>query len=333
MYLEDIIQEEQNGWTVKRYLGEWRRFSSHMVRRLKFRENGILLNDAKVTVRAGLHKGDCLRMRLSDVETDDESSHSVWWLPPKDMPKLVILKEDPHLIFLDKPAGLVCHPSHGHYADTVANQVAEHLGIRRGGIYPIGRLDRDTSGVVCFAKHEDAAGQMTLLQKCGAYHKTYLTEVEGCLEGCGEITDSIGILKKTPLRMGLLAVDQGGRPAETYWKVRGYRRDDRGEICSTFLEVTISHGRTHQIRVHMASIGHPIVGDPIYGKDGDFRYETGRDAYDGTRHVEDAFAGYIDPAGVDMHLHAYRATYLEPFYPGEPEESYVETKYPAWWCR
>ncbi len=332
MYLTETIETEYDGMTLKRYLQERHRFSTHLIRRMKFREQGLRVNENHVTVRYVLHAGDVLTMRLSDVETDDPTAESIWFLPPDGMPELHILKEDEHLIFVDKPGGIVCHPSNGHYADTLANQIAEHLGIHQGAIYPMGRLDRDTSGIVCFAKHEDAAGMMAMLRKSGQYEKYYLAEVDGRIgvddrmekadrfeaddriensdrfEADGSIVDPIGILQEHPLRMGVLSIEEGGKEAETYYKVLSYDE----ERNTTYICVRIHHGRTHQIRVHMASIGHPIVGDPIYGLPSGAEIGMQGDQKNGV---------------VDMHLHAYFAWYLEPF---TLMPSSVHTELPTW---
>ena len=174
-----------------------------------------------------------------------------------------ILYEDADVIAVWKPAGEVVHPSHGHYQDTLANRLqsyfqgrGEHVTIRS-----IGRLDADTAGILIFAKNQFAAQRLWRQRENGQFHKTYAAWCEGVFAKeayreeqsiCAPIGAMAGELQK-------MCVTDSGRPAKTYYQVR-IQRD-----TEAFLILRLDTGRTHQIRVHMAWTGHPLLGDPLYG--------------------------------------------------------------------
>jgi 23S rRNA pseudouridine1911/1915/1917 synthase len=183
-------------------------------------------------------------------------------MPDKILPAegpLDILYEDEDLICLNKPAGLVVHPSHGHFADTLANYLA-HYFLKNGEpheIRTVGRLDKDTSGVICFAKSRTAAAIMAGQTGEGAAQKTYLALAEGTFdENAGEVDAPISREYEEKIRR---VVREDGAHAVTHYRVvtqyAGY----------ALVRLSLETGRTHQIRVHMAHIGHPLLGDPIYG--------------------------------------------------------------------
>ncbi len=274
-----------DGAELKTILSKRLHLTNNIITRLKHRPDGMLINGKKAISTDIVHTGDVISVSISQVTTFDPASKSIWAEPADAVRTLPILYEDPDLIFLNKPGGIVMHPSHGHYNDSCANFVAYHLGISRGGIYPVGRLDRDTSGLVCFAKHVDASGMMAVEQHENIYHKTYICLVSGIINSDGEVDAPIGIdpasaypdgsprvSGTTPRRM-VKVISSGGRPALTRYHVLGHARieiNSNGNIDSrdvTLLQVTITHGRTHQIRVHMSYLMHPVVGDILYSKD------------------------------------------------------------------
>jgi 23S rRNA pseudouridine1911/1915/1917 synthase len=180
-----------------------------------------------------------------------------------DIPVTVVYEDD-DLIIVDKPAGLVVHPAPGHQSGTLVNALLGRdggaafggiAGVRRPGI--VHRLDRDTSGLLMVAK--DDVGQASLMGQLKARRvkKTYLALVQGSVSAAvGRIEAPIGRDPKHRTRMGVVA---DGRPATT-----GYRVRERFAGW-TLLELDLVTGRTHQIRVHLDAIGHPVAGDPIYG--------------------------------------------------------------------
>ncbi|MBI5896920.1 MAG: RluA family pseudouridine synthase, partial [Desulfobacterales bacterium] len=175
-----------------------------------------------------------------------------------------IVYEDPSLIVVDKPAGLVVHPAAGHAAGTLVNGLLHHCpdlegigGERRPGI--VHRLDKDTSGLLVAAKNDRAHQRLSQQFKTRQVHKIYLALVWGAPnEESGCIDRPVGRHAVERKRMAVMAC--GGREALTLWRVQERLPG------TTLLAVELKTGRTHQIRVHCQSIGHPIVGDPVYGR-------------------------------------------------------------------
>jgi 23S rRNA pseudouridine1911/1915/1917 synthase len=175
---------------------------------------------------------------------------------------LCVIYEDADVIVIDKPAGMVVHPAPGHPRGTLANALLAHVpGISVGGSQRPGivhRLDKDTSGLIVAAKTDRGRTTLVTQWEDRSVEKTYLALVSGSVADEEAIIDApIGRDPKYRQRM---AVVRSGRPAVTRFHV--VERFPN----TTLLEVTIETGRTHQIRVHLAFIGHPIVGDRLYGR-------------------------------------------------------------------
>ncbi len=181
---------------------------------------------------------------------------------PEPIP-LVVLYEDEHVAVIDKPAGMVVHPSFGHTSGTLVNailarwpQLAELGNVERAGI--VHRLDKDTSGVIVVAKTPEALAHLQAQFKARQIEKRYLALVEGIPESSEGVIDApIG---RDPRQRKRMAVTRDGRQAVTEFRVLELYADH------ALLEVAPKTGRTHQIRVHLAFIGHPVVGDTVYGR-------------------------------------------------------------------
>jgi 23S rRNA pseudouridine1911/1915/1917 synthase len=183
--------------------------------------------------------------------------------PEPDIPVSVVYEDD-DLLIVDKPAGLVVHPSPGHSAGTLVNALLGRAdgeeyggiaGVQRPGI--VHRLDRDTSGLLMVARHDRAQASLMAQLKARRVKKTYLALVHGGVAAAvGRIEAPIG---RDPKHRTRMAVVPDGRPSVT-----GYRVRERLPGW-TLLEVDLVTGRTHQIRVHLDAIGHPVAGDPVYG--------------------------------------------------------------------
>jgi 23S rRNA pseudouridine1911/1915/1917 synthase len=182
-------------------------------------------------------------------------------LEPEPIP-IATVYEDGDLLIVDKPAGLVVHPAAGHPSGTLVNALLARgteyggiAGVRRPGI--VHRLDRDTSGLLMVAKNDRAQASLMAQLKARRIKKTYLGLVLGSVTATrGRIEAPIG---RDPVHRTRMAVVPDGRPAAT-----GYRVRERLGGW-TLLELDLVTGRTHQIRVHLAAIGHPLAGDPVYG--------------------------------------------------------------------
>jgi 23S rRNA pseudouridine1911/1915/1917 synthase len=183
-------------------------------------------------------------------------------LEPDDVP-LNVVYEDDDVLIIDKPSGMVTHPAHAHGRGTLVNALlarggAEAYGRIYGADRPgiVHRLDRDTSGLIVVARNDRAQRALMAQLKARRVRKTYLALVAGAVPAeLGRIEAPLGRDPRHPTRV---AVVPAGRPATT-----GYRVAERFDGW-TLLELDLLTGRTHQLRVHLASIGHPIAGDPVY---------------------------------------------------------------------
>jgi 23S rRNA pseudouridine1911/1915/1917 synthase len=183
--------------------------------------------------------------------------------------QLAVVYEDEHLIVIDKPAGLVVHPAPGHAAGTLVNALIRHCGaslsgvggIRRPGI--VHRLDKDTSGLLVVAKTDAAHRGLAELfadhGHTGSLTREYLALVWGGFDaGAGKVVAPIGRDPRHREKMTVVKEDRG-RHATTHWRLE----ENLGP--ASLIACQLETGRTHQIRVHMASIGHPLLGDSVYG--------------------------------------------------------------------
>jgi 23S rRNA pseudouridine1911/1915/1917 synthase len=179
---------------------------------------------------------------------------------------LDIRYEDGDLIVTDKPAGLVVHPGPGNADGTLVNALVAHCGaslsgiggVRRPGI--VHRLDKDTSGLLVAAKNDAAHAGLSKLFAAHDLERAYLALVWGSPSpAAGMVEGNIGRNPRNRKKMAI--VERGGREARTHYRVREHLADG----CWSLVECRLETGRTHQIRVHLTSLGHAVVGDPLYG--------------------------------------------------------------------
>ena len=215
--------------------------------------NGTACTNKKATVR----EGDRLRLVVPAAEPLE--------LKPESIP-LDILFEDEHLILLNKAKGLVVHPAPGHESGTLVNALLAHCGDRLAGIGGVQRpgivhrLDKDTSGAIAIAKTDFAHQHLQKQIAAKTARREYLGVVCGAPPAeTGRIDRPVGRHPIDRKKMGVIPVEKGGRSAVTHWRLQ----ERLGNY--SFLHFQLETGRTHQIRVHCAAIGLPIVGDALYG--------------------------------------------------------------------
>jgi 23S rRNA pseudouridine1911/1915/1917 synthase len=208
------------------------------------------VDGATAEVRSKVWGGE--RIELMPEPSAEETSFA-----PEAIP-LAILHEDETLLVVNKPPGLVVHPGSGNWAGTLLNALLAHAPgvarLPRAGI--VHRLDKDTSGLLVVAKTLEAQTSLVRQLQARTVSRRYLAVVLGAAPESGVVEAPIGRHPTQRTRMAIVAT---GKPAVTH-----YRALRRGESW-TLLECRLETGRTHQIRVHMDSIGHPLLGDPVYG--------------------------------------------------------------------
>ncbi|MDR1854795.1 MAG: 23S rRNA pseudouridine(1911/1915/1917) synthase RluD [Azoarcus sp.] len=262
-----------------------RMFPAHSRSRLQvwLREGHIRVDGLVPEARAKVQGGERLEMDAAPAAPEELAARA------EDI-ALAVVFEDEALLVVDKPAGLVVHPGSGNWSGTLMNALLHHApelaAVPRAGI--VHRLDKDTSGLLVVAK--TLAAQTNLIRQLQARSvaRHYLALVHGALARGGEIDAPIG---RHPVQRTKMAVVGRGRAALTRYEVR------EKLAGVTLVECRLATGRTHQIRVHMAHVGHPLVGDPVYGP---------------RRAADPLLAGFKRQA-----LHAFRLGLIHPA-SGEP---------------
>jgi 23S rRNA pseudouridine1911/1915/1917 synthase len=209
---------------------------------------------------AGKVRGD---EHLSVAVPEPQPAHNV----PQEIPLKVVF-EDEHLLVVDKPAGLVVHPAAGNLDGTLVNALLHHCagnlsgigGVARPGI--VHRIDKDTSGLLVVAKSDVAHEGLAKQFAAHSIDRHYLAVVSGVPKVSGGTIDAPLARSATNRKKIAIVEGQRGKRAVTHWKRLRVLRD------AALVECRLETGRTHQIRVHMASIGHPLIGDPVYGRSG-----------------------------------------------------------------
>ncbi len=222
-----------------------------------------LISDGRLTSHGHALRANSIVVPGVELQLDVPPPEPLDIPPAPDIP-VVVVYEDDDILIIDKPSGLVVHPGPGHSSDTLVNALlARAGGSEYGGIAGVSRpgivhrLDRDTSGLLMVAKHDGAQASLMAQLKARRVKKTYLALVQGNVSAtAGRIEAPIG---RDPKHRTRMAVVPDGRASVT-----GYRVRERFAAW-TELELDLVTGRTHQIRVHLDAIGHPIAGDPVYG--------------------------------------------------------------------
>lgn len=250
------IQVPENSDRLDRYLSQKLSDLSRSRIQQLIEQGHVQVNDQICTSKkVNLKIGDRISLEIPAIASLQ--------LLAADIP-LDILYEDEELIILNKPAGLVVHPAPGHPEGTLVNAILAHCpnlpgigGIQRPGI--VHRLDKDTTGAIVIAKTDLAYQHLQAQLQAKTARREYLGLVYGVPKTeTGSIDLPIGRNPQDRKKMGIVSIEDGGRAAITHWQVQERLAN------YTLIHFQLETGRTHQIRVHSAKIGHPIVGDPLY---------------------------------------------------------------------
>ncbi len=251
------LHVETAGERLDRYLSqELPELSRSRIQQLIVEGNVQLNHQVCTTKKIPVKPGDRISIKIPEVTPLE--------LQAQDIP-LDILYEDDQLLILNKPAGLVVHPAPGHPDGTLVNALLAHCphlpgigGVQRPGI--VHRLDKDTTGAIAIAKTDIAYHSLQAQLQAKTARRSYLGVVYGAPKTADGMIDlPIGRHPQDRKKMAVVPIEKGGRSAITHWQVA----ERLGNY--TLIHFQLETGRTHQIRVHSAQIGHPIVGDPVYG--------------------------------------------------------------------
>lgn len=248
-----VVEEQYEGLRIDKYLANiFQDKSRSFIQGLIEKEN-VKVNNKIPKSNYKLKKSDEIEIVIPEPE--------MLKVEPENIP-INIVYEDEDVIVVNKPQGMVVHPAPGNYNGTLVNALLYHCtdlssinGVVRPGI--VHRIDKDTSGILVIAKNDDSHNKLSAQLKDHSMKREYYALIEGRLKNdTGTIDKPLGRCKKDRLKIGIV---EDGKRAVTHYEVieryNGY----------TLIKCILETGRTHQIRVHMASIGFPLVGDPLYG--------------------------------------------------------------------
>lgn len=256
--MNEIVMEitpEMEGERIDKCISNYLESLSRSYIQKIIKDGKAYVNDAVVKANYKVKVDDKVQFEIPDCEEPD--------IPPQDIP-LDILYEDKDILIVNKPKDMVVHPASGHYEGTLVNAIMFHCkdelsginGVLRPGI--VHRIDKDTTGSIIICKNDEAHRKIAQQLKEHSITRKYRAIVYGrIMEEEGTVNAPIG---RHPTDRKKMAINEkNGKPAVTHYKV--LERFDK----YTYIECQLETGRTHQIRVHMTSIGHPLLGDEVYG--------------------------------------------------------------------
>lgn len=251
---EFTIDEENLGYRVDQFLSDAIPELSRTYIKKLIEENSIIINSTRCKTSYKLQFGDKVIVEVPEPEVLDIKAENI---------EIDIVYEDDHVLVVNKPQGMVVHPAPGNYQGTLVNALLYHIenlsdisGVLRPGI--VHRIDKDTSGLLLVAKSDLAHKSLSNQLKAHTINRKYIALVEGYIqEESGTIDAPIG--RHHTNRKQMTVTDKNSKNAITQFSV--LRRFSK----NTLIEAKLKTGRTHQIRVHMTFIGHPVVGDATYG--------------------------------------------------------------------
>ena len=254
--LEFVVTDEYEGLRIDKLISELVDSLSRSYIKKLIDDNKVTCNDKKVKASYQVSDGDRIELEIPPLQIPE--------IVPEDIP-LDILYEDGDVLIVNKPKDMVVHPAAGHYTGTIVNAVMHHCrdnlsginGVMRPGI--VHRIDKDTTGSVIICKNDNAHIKIADQLKEHSINRVYHAICYGVIEQDeGDVDAPIG--RSQTDRKKMAVVNSGGKEAFTHYKVLKRFPEDK----MTYIECRLKTGRTHQIRVHMAHIGHPLLGDEVY---------------------------------------------------------------------
>ena len=253
--LNYVVSDGQSGIRIDRYLSDSNEDLSRSYIQKLLKEQKVTVQGTFVKANYKVQAGDVITVEVPDMTEPD--------ILPEDIP-LDILYEDEDVLVVNKPKGMVVHPSAGHTTGTLVNAIMAHCkenlsginGVLRPGI--VHRIDKDTTGALLVCKNDNAHRDLAMQLKEHSIKRRYRAIVAGVIkENEGTIEGPIG---RHPVDRNKMAINyKNGKEAVTHYRVLERFPN------ATYVECRLETGRTHQIRVHMTSIGHPLLGDEVYG--------------------------------------------------------------------
>ena len=254
--LEFVVTDEYEGLRIDKLISELVDSLSRSFIKKLIDDDKVTCNDKKVKASYQVSEGDKIELEIPPLQIPE--------IVPEDIP-LDILYEDNDVLIVNKPKDMVVHPAAGHYTGTIVNAVMHHCrdnlsginGVMRPGI--VHRIDKDTTGSVIICKNDNAHIKIADQLKEHSINRVYHAICYGVIEQDeGDVDAPIG--RSQTDRKKMAVVKSGGKDAFTHYKVLKRFPEDK----MTYIECRLKTGRTHQIRVHMAHIGHPLLGDEVY---------------------------------------------------------------------
>ena len=253
------VTNEYEGFRIDKLISELLPDMSRSYVKKLIDDDKVIMNGKKVKASTSVSENDLIEMDIPDAIVPE--------IVAEDIP-LDIVYEDKDVLVVNKPKDMVVHPAAGHYSGTLVNAVMYHCGSDLSGINGVmrpgivHRIDKDTTGSVIICKNDAAHQSIAAQLKEHSINRVYHAIVHGVLkEDEGTIDKYIGRSTNDRKKMAIVKDERTGKRAVTHYRVLKRFEEDK----MTYIECKLETGRTHQIRVHMSSIGHPLLGDETYG--------------------------------------------------------------------
>lgn len=251
-----VVSEAEHGKSVRTVLERQLGVSRKLLSQVKQTEHGLTVNEIRAYTTAPVVQGDVIRVRMEREISED--------ILPQEIP-INIVFEDESLLIVNKPAGMIVHPTHGHYTGTMANGVVYHWQQQGEQVRfrPVHRLDEETSGLVAIAKTSYVHQQLSEQMQGNGILKLYRAYVYGSPNPEKGTVDAP--IDRNPDEPHVRIVTPEGYPSVTHYETVKQFAADEGKGIAAAVRLKLETGRTHQIRVHMQHLGCPLIGDKMYG--------------------------------------------------------------------